>query len=70
MGCQSNPEIQYETRYIKPPAQYLTNCPREYKDNTIREIIIGMDSTIRCYEDKQSGIIRWTESLNQDKEEK
>jgi type IV pilus biogenesis protein CpaD/CtpE len=53
-GCASNDVVRYIDRPI--PDLYLTPCLRDFNDNTIREIILGMDNTIRCYESKQQAL--------------
>lgn len=54
IGCQSNPKT--DTEYLKMPDEYLSKCPKDFKDGSIKEVILGMDNTIGCYENKQQSI--------------
>lgn len=54
MGCESNPKIEYVQRDV--PWIYLQECPREFNDNTIMEVVLGLDKIIRCYESKQDAL--------------
>ncbi len=65
IGCQSNPQVQYETRYVTPPEVYLEKCPREFSNN-VKEIILGLDRTIRCYESKQDSLKVWYQNKQED----
>lgn len=68
-GCQSNPSVVYETRYLSPPEVYISPCPRDFEDETIQSVIVGLDKTVRCYEGKQESLRDWftkNEQLNKE----
>ncbi len=62
-ACQSNQTVPVEVRYITPPEVYLTPCERQFKDNTVKEVLLGLDKTSRCYESKQDNLKDWYKDI-------
>lgn len=67
-ACQSDPLVQTKQTFIEPPKVFLEPCERDLGGGSINDVLVGLDSTIRCYEVKQDSLRSWVEDLKDTKE--